>query len=62
MAIKKITSEEAKNIKGKTDWEKVDNLADDEIEKAAKSDPDSSLPTDEDLKKFKRVNRKDSEE
>jgi len=61
MAIKKITSEEAKNIKGKTDWEEVDELTDEEIEKAAKSDPDSALPTDEELKKFKRVNKKDSE-
>ena len=61
MTIKKITPEEAKNLKGKTDWEEVDKLTDEEIEEAAKSDPDSALPSDEELKKFKRVNKKYSE-
>lgn len=55
MTIRKITSDEVKNIKGDTDWNEVDNLTDEEIEKAAKSDPDSALPTDEELKSFKRV-------
>ncbi len=61
MAIRKITSKEAKNIKGKTDWEEVDNLTDEEIEEAAKSDPDSALPTDEELNKFERVNKESIE-
>jgi len=61
MAIKKITSDEAKKIKGQTDWAEVDKLTDEEIEEAAKSDPDSALPTDEELKNFKRVNKKNSE-
>lgn len=30
-------------------------MTDEEIEEAAKEDPDSALPTDEELKKFKRV-------
>jgi len=55
MAIKKISSEEAKKSKGKTDWDKVDNLTEEEIESAAKDDPDSALPSDEELKDFKPV-------
>ncbi len=55
MAIKKISSEEAKKSKGKTDWDKVDALTEEEIEDAAKDDPDSALPTDEELKEFKPV-------
>lgn len=34
------------------DWSKVDALTDDEIIAAAKSDPDCSLPTDEELAEF----------
>jgi len=55
MTIRKITSDEVKSIKGDTDWDEVDKLTDEEIEKAAKSDPDSALPTDEELKGFKRL-------
>ena len=42
-------------MKSKTDYERLKNMTDEEIEKAAKEDPDSALPTDEELKKFKRV-------
>ena len=52
MAIKKITAEEAKKLKGKTNWKEVDEITDEEINEAAKSDPDSALPTDEELKQF----------
>jgi len=62
MTIRKITSDEVKSIKGDTDWDEVDNLTDEEIEKAAKSDPDSALPTDEELKGFKRKRVKNIEE
>lgn len=55
MTIKKITAEEAKRLKGKTNWEEVDNITDEEIEKATKSDPDSSLPTEKELKQFKKT-------
>lgn len=61
MAIKKISADEAKKIKGKTDWEKVDDLSDEEIKEAVENDPDTVLPTDEELKKFKRVNPKKEE-
>jgi len=61
MAIKKISAEDAKKLKGKTDWNEVDSLSDEEIEKAAKDDPDSALPIDEELKEFKHKNPKKKE-
>lgn len=57
MAIKKITAEQVKKLKGKTDWQEIDKLTDEEIEQAAKDDPDSALPTDEELKQFKPVKK-----
>jgi len=36
-------------------WDQVGKLTDGEIEKAAKDDPDSALPTGEELKKFKHI-------
>lgn len=61
MTIKRISVEEAKRIKGSTDWERIDKLTDAEIEEAARSDPDSALPTDEELKRFRRVKEKKDE-
>ena len=34
------------------DWSKVDALTDEQIIEAAKADPDSSLPTEAELKEF----------
>jgi hypothetical protein len=56
MPEKTYTLEELKNLKSQTDYERLKNMSDDEIEKAAKEDPDSALPNDEELKAFKRVN------
>jgi len=58
MAIVKILPKDLKSLKGDTDWTAVDELTDEEIIKAAKNDPDSALPTKEDLKKFVRSHRK----
>lgn len=55
MTIRKISANEAKKTKGKTEWGKVDSLTDAEIKKAAKDDSDSALPTEDELKEFKRV-------
>jgi hypothetical protein len=44
---------ELKKLKTKTDYDKVDQLTDEEIEKAARKDPDSALPTEEQLKEFR---------
>ena len=62
MAIKKISAEEAKKVKGKTDWKEVDTLTDEEIEEAAKSDPDTALPTEEELKQFKKLKKHKEEQ
>ena len=39
----------------KVDWKKIDALSDEEIEAAARADPDNPLLTDEALTKAKRV-------
>lgn len=54
MAIVRYTAEEAKKLKGDTDVERFRKLGDREVEDAAQSDPDSALPTPEQLKEFKR--------
>jgi|GEM_PF-1995995 len=54
MAIVRYTKEELKKLKGKTDKERLENITEDELEEAAKSDPDSDWPSDEELKKFKK--------
>ncbi len=55
--LRKITAEEVKKSKGKTNWQKVDEITDEESNDAAKNDPDSALPTDEELKQFKPVKK-----
>ena len=54
MGTETNTLEELEKQKDRSDVERVKNLTDEEIEEAAKSDPDSALPTDEELKQFKR--------
>ncbi len=58
--IVRHTKEELKKMKGKTDSEKVRNTSDKKIEEQVKKDPDSYIPTDEELDKFKLS--KDSED
>ena len=54
MAIKRYTLEEIEELKDQSDTERLKNMTDEEINEAAKSDLDSALPTDEELKQFKR--------
>lgn len=54
MTTTRVTKEEIKNQKGDTDVERFKSLTDEEIEEAARNDPDSALPTSEQLKEFKR--------
>jgi len=42
--------------KGKTDWDKVSSLTEEQIAQAAASDPDAPLLTKKELIEFKRVN------
>ena len=44
--------DEADRLLAAFDWSKVDALTDEEIVAAAKADPDTSLPTDEELAEF----------
>lgn len=56
MTDKSYTLEELQKLKSRTDYERLKNMTDEEIEQAAKDDPDSALPSEEELKKFKKVN------
>jgi len=40
---------------GNTDYDRLKNMTEEDIEKNAKSDPDAPLLTDEDLSRFKHV-------
>jgi len=40
-------------MRGLTDWEQVARLSNDDIVKAAANDPDSAVPTAEELAEFK---------
>lgn len=43
---------DARKLLADFDWSKVDALTDEQIIAAAKTDPDSALPTDEELAEF----------
>ena len=53
MAIKRMKQGDIGKKKGRSDFKRVDELTDEEIEEAARNDPDSALPTDEELENFK---------
>ena len=57
MPTKKYPDEELKKVKDKTDYNRVNNMTDEEIEENATTDEDSKTPTDEELKKFKKVKK-----
>jgi hypothetical protein len=58
MTIIRVTREEAEKLKSRTDAERLKNITDEEIDQAAKDDPDSAYFTDEELKEFKRGEHK----
>ncbi|VAW89799.1 hypothetical protein MNBD_GAMMA18-2339 [hydrothermal vent metagenome] len=60
--IVRRTKEEIKNMKGKTDHVYVSNTSDKEIERQVENDPDSYIPSEEELKNFKIVNEDDKNE
>ena len=57
MSIKKFSKEELEKMKDLTDYERLKNMTEEEIEEAAKSDPDVPHLSEEELKKFKKVKR-----
>jgi hypothetical protein len=60
--IVRRTKEEIKKLKGKTDHVYVGNTSDKEIERQVENDPDSYIPTEEELKKFKPVHEDGKDE
>jgi len=57
MSIKKYTEEELKELKDKTDYDRLKEMTDEEIEENSQTDKDSESPTDEQLEKFKKVKK-----
>lgn len=55
--VVRYSKEELKKLKGKTDFLRVRNTSDKEIERQVASDPDSYIPTDAELKNFKPVSK-----
>ena len=54
MTIKKYTKNDIKNFKGdNTDWRRVENQSEKDIQQAALSDKDAPLISDYDANKFK---------
>jgi hypothetical protein len=51
------SKEELKRLKGKTDFVRVQNTSDRDIERQIKKDPDCYIPTDEELKGFRPVDK-----
>ena len=60
MAIKKFTKKEVEKMDDLTDYERVDKMSEDEIQKNAESDLDVPLQSEEDLKRFKQVKNPES--
>lgn len=60
--IVRYKKEDIKKMKGKTDHVFVQNTSDKKIQKQVENDPDSYIPTEEELKKFKRVHKEPDNE
>lgn len=60
--IVRRTKEEIKKLKSQTNHVYVGNTSDKEIKRQVDNDPDSYIPTEEELKKFKRVKKDDVNE
>jgi len=56
MTVTKISKKQIREQNGDSDIERVKSLTDEEIEKAARNDPDSALPTPDQLREFRRRN------
>ena len=54
----KVERKKGDSVNGKTDYERLRKMTEEEIEQNAKDDPDAPLQSDEDLERFKRVNPK----
>ncbi len=54
-----VTRKKDQPTKGKTDYARLRNMTEAEIEESAKNDPDAPLVADGDMEKFKHVKSKD---
>ena len=57
----RISREKHQPTSGKTDYKRLNNMSEEEIEANAEQDPDAPLVRDEDLKKFARINPKEKQ-
>jgi hypothetical protein len=52
----RISLKQALKTRGLTDWERLSKLTDEEIRRAVANDPDTVIPTEEELAEFRLVN------
>lgn len=57
MSNKKYTEKEAKSLEDKTDYERLKAMTEEEVEENSESDPDALSPTEEQMKKFRKVGK-----
>lgn len=57
MPDKKYTEKEAKALDDKTDYARLKAMTEQEVEENSESDPDALSPTDEQMKKFRKVGK-----
>lgn len=57
MTIKKYSEEEIKQLEDQTDYDRLKKMTDEEIEENSRTDEDSLTPSDDELKKFKKVKK-----
>ena len=51
--VKILNKEHARNLKGKTDWKKLEQMSDADIQKATLSDPDAPPSKEYELTQFR---------
>jgi len=51
-----VEKKRSNSVGGKTDYDRLKNMTEEEIEENAKNDPGAPLLSEEELKKFRRVN------
>jgi hypothetical protein len=59
MTIKKYTEEELEQLEDRTNYERLDKMSQEEVESNSLSDEDCITPSENDLKKFKKVKNND---
>ena len=55
--VERRAEDKTSQVEDRTDWETLRNLSDAEIRERALKDPDSALPTEEELNEFRSARR-----